>query len=81
MIQGDGPPPGSQVAGTCSTAVQRQGPDWLVSFTEVWDARAFHGMGSAHDGPLLHTWQLTVGGDGVIVRQVHFGDFPPQLVF
>lgn len=76
-----GPPPGRDVAATCSTAVQRQGSDWLVTFSEMWDARAFHGMGSPHDGPLLHIWQFTVDAEGRIVRQVHFGDFPPQLVF
>ncbi len=37
-------------------------------------------MGSAHDRPLMHTWQFTVGDEGRIVRQVQFGDFPPQLV-
>jgi hypothetical protein len=81
VIHGGGPPPGSQVAGTCSTAVQRQAADWLVTFSEVWDARAFHAMGSAHDGPLVHTWQFTVDAEGRVVRQVHYGDFPPQLVF
>ena len=81
VIHAGGPPPGSQVAGTYSTAVQRQAADWLVTFSEVWDARAFHAMGSAHDGPLVHSWQFTVDAEGRIVRQVHFGDFPPQLVF
>lgn len=81
MIHGGGPPPGIQVAGTCSTAVQRQDRDWLVSFTEVWDADAFHRNGSARAGLLTHTWQFTVDGEARIVRQIQFGDFPPQLVF
>ncbi len=81
MIHGGGPPPGIQVAGTCSTAVQCQDRDWLVSFTEVWDAGASHGNGSARAGLLTHTWQFTVDGEARIVRQIQFGDFPPQLVF
>ena len=81
VIHGGGPPPGIQVAGTCSTAVQRQDRDWLMSFTEVWDADAFHRNGSARAGLLTHTWQFAVDGEARIVRQIQFGDFRPQLVF
>jgi hypothetical protein len=38
-------------------------------------------MGSPQNGPLGHTWQFTVDGEGRIVRQVNVGDFPPPLVF
>ncbi len=76
-----GPPPGRDVAAMCSTAVQREAAVWLVTFIETWDAASFRASGSARTGPLMHTWQFKVDGEGRIVGRVHFGDFPPQLVF
>jgi hypothetical protein len=81
QIKGGGPPPGIVVPGTCWTETETRGSDYIVKFTEVWDARAFHHQDDPSTGDLRYTWSFVVSGSGAIAVQTPFGNFPPQHVF
>ena len=81
-IRGGGPAPGISVPGICATSVFVRSNVATVQFTESWNACRFY-AGSARQGRLSHTWEITVSkqtpGDHVIgIRD--YGDSPPQLV-
>lgn len=81
IIQGGGPFPGIRVAGTCQTSVARKGSLVLVTLTESWDARAFHGGDvDPSYGQLSHSWRYKVDGAGNVTFVASSGNFPPQQV-
>ena len=80
-IQGGGPYPGIRVPGTCETSAVWNGSLFVVTFTEVWDASAFHdGDFDPGTGQLSHSWQYKVGGSGNVTFVGDWGNFPPQEV-
>lgn len=81
VIQGGGPYPGIRVPGTCQTSVARNGSLVLVTLTESWDARAFHGGDvDPSYGQLSHSWRYKVDGSGNVTLVASSGNFPPQEV-
>ena len=81
QIKGGGPPPGILVPGSCRTEVEASGPNYVVRFTETWDASRFHHQSDPSSGDLQHTWAFVVSGTGEVVAQPQTGHFPPQDVF
>jgi hypothetical protein len=54
---------------------------FVVTFTEVWAASAFHdGDFDPGTGQLSHSWQYKVGGSGNVTLVGDWGSFPPQEV-
>lgn len=71
------------IDGAYETKVVREGPDWLISLTESWDAKDFRESHSPSTGTLSHTWQVKVDattGQVSWPAPAGTGDFPPQLV-
>jgi hypothetical protein len=68
------------IRGSCRTIVGLHRRIVVVSFVETWNARAFRGQGSPERGRLSHTWRFFESRRGRILREVTFGDFPPQWV-
>ena len=78
-----GPYPGKLLPGVCRTevnAARSDRSDYLVSFTQVWDAAVFHAFGDPSTGDLHYTWSFLITGDGAVVAQPPNGNFPPQQV-
>lgn len=76
-----GPAPGKLLPAVCRTEVERRGSDYVVRFTQVWDARDFSHADDANSGDLLsYTWPFVVSGTGAVAAQMPFGNFPPQYV-
>jgi hypothetical protein len=81
IIHGGGPYPGIRVPGTCQTSVARKGSLVLVTLTESWDARAFHGGDvDPSYGQLWYSWRYKVDGAGNVTFVTSSGNFPPQHV-
>ncbi len=80
QINAGGPFPGIVVKGMCRTEVEASGLNYVVTFTEVWDAGQFHGQDDPSSGELRHTWSFLVSGTGAVVAQPQSGNFPPQYV-
>ena len=79
-IHGGGPPPGMLLRGVCRTEVEKTGSDYVVKFTQMWDARDFRHAGDPNTGELSYTWSFIVSGTGDIAAQIPYGNFPPQYV-
>jgi hypothetical protein len=81
-IVGGGPYPGIRVSGKCSTvAVRSYAGPWIVTFTEKWDARAFHSIGDPVNGELTYSWVFAVTDAGQATFLRGQGNLPPQLAF
>ena len=78
-----GPYPGKLLPGVCRTevdATRSDRSDYLVKFTQVWDATLFHAFGDPSSGDLHYTWSFFVTEAGTVVAQPPTGNFPPQYV-
>jgi hypothetical protein len=78
-----GPYPGKLLPGRCRTevdATRSDRSDYLVTFTQVWDARDFAAFNDPSSGDLHYTWSFLVTSAGVVVAQPPSGNFPPQYV-
>ena len=78
-----GPYPGKLLAGVCRTeadATRSDRSDYIVKFTQVWDAAVFHSSGDPVSGDLQYTWSYLVTSAGTVVAQPPSGNFPPQYV-
>jgi len=66
--------------GVCRTEVEQTGYDYVVKFTEFWDATQFHAFDDPVSGKLQYTWSFLVDSTGAVVAQPPVGNFPPQHV-
>jgi hypothetical protein len=78
-----GPYPGKLLPGACRTevdATRSDRSDYLVSFTQVWDAHDFAAGNDPSSGDLHYTWSFLVTSAGTVIAQPPSGNFPPQYV-
>jgi hypothetical protein len=78
-IHRGGPYPGLQVSGSCETSAAVDGAGgWLVTFTQYWDASAFH-SGPPNTGPLSYHVIFDVDAHANVSKRYEGGNSPPQL--
>jgi hypothetical protein len=67
------------ISGTCRTEVEVSGIDFLVKFTQAWDASLWRAHGDPPVGELRATWAYRVSPGGAVTPLPMSGNFPPQL--
>jgi hypothetical protein len=81
-VHGGGPAPGMSLPGTCQTSAAWNGIRFLVTFTEHWDATAFHaGDVDPASGQLSYSWRYSVDRAGHATFVSSWGNFPPQAAY
>ena len=70
-----------QIPATCSTsALMNHQGDWIVTFSEYWDAKSFRAsLSDPSAGTLQHAWTFHVAANGDVSFVGDQGNVPPQL--